>query len=109
MVLAHRAAWEHVHGQVPCGMTLDHICKQRVCVNPEHLRLMSNFENARRTSGYDWPIGQCKYGHPSSEMRVRRNGRASDGTQRFKAVCRLCDSQRQRDYRARKRNRREAA
>ncbi|WP_375544230.1 HNH endonuclease signature motif containing protein [Pseudoclavibacter albus] len=107
-VLAHRASWTHVHGQVPYGMTLDHICKQRLCVNPDHLRLMSNFENARRTSGLDWPIGVCKHGHPASEMRYRGNGQAKDGTQRFKAVCRLCNRQWQRDYRARKQIRKAA-
>lgn len=66
MVLAHRAAWEKFSGPVPVGMTLDHECKVRRCVNPDHLRLMSNFENARRTSGRDWVSGKCPNGHPNS-------------------------------------------
>ena len=66
---AHRAAWVDNHGeQVPEGMTVDHTCKERRCVNPAHLRLMSNFENARRTDGRDWPEGECINGHPNSEL-----------------------------------------
>lgn len=69
MVLAHRAAWTAVHGQVPLGMTIDHLCKQKTCVNPAHLRLLPNYENARRVDGEDWQIGYCKRGHPNSELR----------------------------------------
>src|ERR1700739_2732367 len=43
---AHRAAWVHIHGQIPEGMTVDHkpTCDRR-CVNVKHLRLLTNFEN----------------------------------------------------------------
>ncbi len=66
---AHRAAWVASSGeQIPEGMTVDHTCKVRPCVNPEHLRLLSNFENARRTAGRDWPLGQCINGHDNSHL-----------------------------------------
>lgn len=75
MVLAHRAAWVRDHGQVPLGMTLDHVCKVRRCVNPAHLRLLPNFENARRTNGLDWPMGMCANGHANTALvRVRGRG-----------------------------------
>lgn len=68
MTTAHRAAWVAITGQqIPDGMTVDHICKNRRCVNPTHLRLLSNFENARRTSGRDWPVGGCINGHPPND------------------------------------------
>ena len=51
VVTAHRAAWTHVHGQIPPGMTVDHICRVRPCVNPDHLRVMSNRDNARGGGG----------------------------------------------------------
>ena len=83
MVLAHRAAWVHEHGQVPMGLTLDHTCKNRRCVRPSHLRLLSNYENARRNNGTDWPIGTCSNGHPSTDLREvkrrRRNGETYTG------------------------------
>lgn len=92
---AHRAAWVHAHGQIPEGMTVDHVCKNRTCVNVEHLRLLSNFENARRTSGRDWPEGQCAQGHPNSELRVL-SGRTR---------CRLCANAANQSWRERNRDR----
>ena len=56
-------------------MTVDHVCKVRRCVNPDHLRLLDNFENARRTSGRDWPLGQCRQGHPDSNLIITSEGR----------------------------------
>lgn len=74
-VLAHRASWEHHMGPVPAGYTLDHLCKVKRCVNPAHLRILPNYENARRTNGRDWPLGQCAHGHPNSRIRVQPSGK----------------------------------
>ena len=75
-VTAHRAAWVHAHGtQIPEGMTIDHLCKNSRCVNPNHLRLLSNYENARRTFGRDWPVGECANGHPNSRLVQNSRGR----------------------------------
>lgn len=79
VVLAHRASWERVHGPVPAGMTLDHICKTKRCVNPKHLRLLSNFENARRTFGRDWPLGECVNGHSNENLETFTDGRTGCG------------------------------
>lgn len=65
MTTAHRAAWTHWNGPIPDGMTIDHLCKTRRCVRRDHLRMLTNFENARRTFGRDWPLGLCINGHPS--------------------------------------------
>ena len=75
VVLAHRASWEFSMGPVPLEYTLDHLCKQKRCVNPAHLRILPNFENARRTSGRDWPLGQCVNGHPNSLLRSDAKGK----------------------------------
>lgn len=77
---AHRAAWVHVNGQIPRGMTVDHICRNRQCVNTQHLRLISNLENARRNApGRDFNIGDaCARGHSADELvTVTRQGRPS--------------------------------
>ena len=79
MVLGHRAAWSAVNGQVPLGMTIDHLCKERRCVNPDHLRLLPNYENARRTSGRDWPLGYCVNGHPNSDLVAGGSGHTNCG------------------------------
>lgn len=45
--LAHRVAWSlHYGQQVPTGMTIDHKCHNRVCCNPDHLRVLPNVINA---------------------------------------------------------------
>ena len=93
---AHRAAWVYHHGQIPLGMTVDHIqsqCVSRRCVRREHLRLLDNFENARRTDGRDWALGSCIEGHPNSEL-VSYGG---------KWKCRLCNRRWQKDYYAKNR------
>lgn len=48
---AHRLAWEYHNGaRIPDGMTVDHICFNRRCINPGHLRLTSHSDNAKRHS-----------------------------------------------------------
>lgn len=36
----HRVMWEHHHGEIPEGLEVDHLCKNRACCNVEHLRLL---------------------------------------------------------------------
>lgn len=56
-VLAHHVAYtQHTLRPIPNGMTLDHLCKNRICVNPHHLELVSVVENARRVGRYSEPV-----------------------------------------------------
>lgn len=61
-----------------------------------HLRLLTNFDNARRMNGQDWPLGQCINGHPDSELRQLPSGRK---------YCGPCKKKHQAEYRERKRQR----
>lgn len=45
---AHRYMYEKLVGPVPDGLTLDHLCRVRPCVNPEHLEPVTNAVNSRR-------------------------------------------------------------
>lgn len=48
---AHRWAYQLLIGPIPEGLTLDHLCRVRHCVNPEHLEPVTNAENVRRGEG----------------------------------------------------------
>lgn len=46
---AHRVAWRLTYGEFPAeGLTLDHLCRNRLCVRPEHLQAVTRGENVRR-------------------------------------------------------------
>lgn len=49
--LAHRIAYELEVGPIPKGMTLDHLCRNRACVRPDHLEVVSRGENVLRGEG----------------------------------------------------------
>ena len=50
-ILAHRVSWEMAGKSVPGGMQLDHICLNRACVNPDHLRVTTQYENMQNLAG----------------------------------------------------------
>ena len=43
--MAHRVSFERVRGPIPAGLVIDHLCRVRSCVNPHHLRAVTNLEN----------------------------------------------------------------
>src|ERR1019366_4519713 len=49
--VAHRVAYELFVGPIPEGLQLDHLCRVRSCVNPQHLEPVSQQENIRRGLG----------------------------------------------------------
>lgn len=49
---AHRTAYELLVGAIPYGMTLDHLCRVRHCVNPAHLEPVTSAENTRRAADH---------------------------------------------------------
>lgn len=61
--LAHRVFWREARGPVPEGLVLDHLCRNRRCVNPEHLEPVTLGENIRRGISANGSKTSCSNGH----------------------------------------------
>jgi len=89
--LGHRLVWEFLVGEVPGGLDLDHLCRDRRCVNPDHLEPVTRSVNCRRgNTGLHLKIKtHCPHGHPYNKkntyVRLNDKGRS----------CRVCSRQAQ--------------
>lgn len=100
---AHRLAYEEWRGEVPAGLQLDHLCRVRHCVNPDHLEPVTNIENIRRgLLGRRWQTDRCIRGHLYIPENTFINTKGSPG-------CRPCTRQQVRESKARKAARESAA
>jgi hypothetical protein len=83
---AHRAVYELVVGPAPDGLDLDHLCRNRRCVRPDHLEPVTRRTNLLRgdtVTARNAAKTHCKNGHPFNEQHTYRR---KDGS-RF---CRTC-------------------
>lgn len=80
---AHRLSYQIHKGGIPEGLVIDHLCRNRWCVNPDHLEAVSHEENVRRAVGET-----CTNGHPKTPENTlyRKNGRVH--------TCRICRAER---------------
>jgi hypothetical protein len=91
---AHRVMYERLKGAIPVGMQLDHLCRVRACVNPDHLEPVSQAENIRRARP-----SHCKHGHEFTEENTWL--RYVPGREMPHRTCKQCGRDRQRGKRER--------
>ena len=86
--LAHRVAYELYKGAIPIGLVIDHLCRVKCCVNPDHLEAVPQRTNLlrgnttqRRYAGRT----HCSQGHPyaGSNLILEKRGR----------YCRICKNE----------------
>lgn len=98
-VMAHRWAYEQQVGPIPAGYDIDHLCRTRACVNPDHLEPVTRQENIRRACAVKT---HCPAGHEYTE----ENTYIRPGTCHRR--CRTCSRERDVDRRDAKNARRRA-
>jgi hypothetical protein len=93
---AHRVAFEWLVGPVPKGLVLDHLCRNRGCVNPSHLEPVTQQVNTLRGAGpaaRNANKAHCKWGH---EFTPENTGVDKRG----KRWCKTCSLRRGYEHRA---------
>lgn len=93
---AHRASFLIAGGEIPPGLTLDHLCRNPACVNPAHLEPVTTQENTLR--GLSYPT-HCKRGH----LLAGENAKPRAGSEKQRA-CRQCGNLRTAKWRAKKKD-----
>lgn len=102
--LAHRIAYELRVGPIPKGLTIDHLCKNKLCCNPKHMEAVTLAENLRRAvetrnhhRGGNLVYAartHCKWGHEFTDENTRMNGNVR--------VCKACAKRRSTEFKNRR-------
>lgn len=98
-VLAHRWSYGFFRGEIPEGLQLDHLCRNRACVNPDHLEPVTaqvNLLRGETNAAHNAAKEVCLHGHaftPENTYMTPVGGRC----------CRACANRRRQEFEQRKR------
>lgn len=85
---AHRVAYIMKNGEIPEGLEIDHLCRVRSCVNPDHLEAVTHKENCERAISHNSLKTHCPKGHPYSGDNLYLNKKYN------KRDCKICQKER---------------
>lgn len=88
-IRTHQWSYISKHGGIPQGLEIDHLCRVRACVRPDHLEAVTHEENVRRTPRA--MATRCVNGHEFDGKNTRISGRGH-------RVCGACQSKWNRNY-----------
>lgn len=96
----HIVLWEALHGPVPDGLELDHLCRNPRCLRPDHLEPVTHLENVRRGDGgkHSSAKTHCPRGHEYTLANTYVNPKGS-------RVCRACRPYHEERYKRRRASR----
>lgn len=83
---AHRLAYWVAKGPIPTGLVVDHLCRNRSCINPMHLEAVSSLENTHRGHGNAVRTA-CPQGHAYDAGNTRTWTDGNGYTRRYCIAC----------------------
>lgn len=75
-IMAHRFAYNELRGSIPKGYEIDHLCRNKCCVNPDHMEVVTRSENTKRgliphiLRQRHLSKTHCPQGHPYDEANT---------------------------------------
>lgn len=90
--LAHRVSYTAFKGDIPEGKSLDHLCRNTICINPSHLEPVTHRENIMRSPTSACSLNakktHCKKGHEYTKENTYHRQRAGRRPERDCLTCR---------------------
>lgn len=95
---AHRVVYQGIYGPIPKHLVMDHLCRNKLCINPKHLRVVTNRENVLcgvGISALNAKKTHCYKGHPLYGENLRINKKSE-------RVCKECHKVHMKMYHAKR-------